>query len=155
MPQWDIMIFPFKVIIDIELCKYKNSIKDKLHCYERSEIYKMAFLWNFVFIWFLGSFELTAENHQGRNYYARRHILTVGFLKKRQEKTLLKGINVVNPFEYLIWFLMPFIFAIIDVDLSRAILISLVVMIISMLLGFNKDKHASKLLVKKLNDNNE
>ena len=103
----------------------------------------------------LGNFELTAENHQGKNFYRRRHILSVGFFKKKQNKTLLKGINLVNLFDYLAWFLIPFVFAIIDGDLLWATLISVFVVIIAMLLGFHKDKCLSDLLVKKFNDDNE
>lgn len=148
------MLFPFKITIHTEFCKYKDFIKEKSYCKARGEMYKVAFLWNFVFIWYLGNFELTARNHQGRNYYGRRHILTVAFLKVRQDKTWLKGINIVNFFEYLVWFLIPFIFAMIDGVLLSAIVISLFVMIFAMLLGFHTDKCLSEEMVKKLNNIN-
>lgn len=149
------MLFSFKVTINTDLCKYKNSIKDKLDCEELVEMYKVAFLGKLAFIWCLGNFELTAENHQGKNFYRRRHILSVVFFKKKENKTLLKGINLVNLFDYLAWFLIPFVFAIIDGDLLWATLISVFVVIISMLIGFDKDKRFSELLVRKFNDDNE
>lgn len=149
------MIFPFKVIINTELCKYKISIKDKLHCNEQSGIYKIGFFWRLFFIWYWGGFELTAENRQGRNLYERRHILTIGFINKSEGGISLKGVNVVNILRYVFGFLLVFTFSIIDGDLLGSILLSLAIMTVPILFTFNEDKYASNLLVKKLNDNNE
>lgn len=149
------MIFPFKVIISTDLEEYKTRVKDTLQSNKREKIYKVKFFWKLLFIWYWGNFELTAENHQGKNYYVRRHVLTIGFIKKRKGMLLLKGINLVNILDYFLWFLFPFIFSIIDGDLLKAILLSLAFMVLPILIGFDKDSEVSKLLVKKLYDNNE
>ena len=149
------MIFPFKVNIHTDLEKYKTRIKNTLCSNPQNNNYKVKFFLKFLFIWYWGDFELTAKNHQGKNYFERRHILTIAFIKKRKDLTSLNGINIVNILGHLFWFLLPFSFSIFDGDLLVSTLISLCIMIFAMLLTFDKDKLCSKLLVKNLYDNDE
>ena len=149
------MIFPFKVNIHTDLEKYKTRIKNTLCSNAQNNNYKVKFFLKFLFIWYWGDFELTAENHQGKNYFERRHILTIAFIKKRKGLTSLNGINIVNILGHLFWFLLPFSFSIFDGDLLVSTLISLGIMIFAMLFTFDKDKLCSKLLVKNLYDNDK
>ena len=144
------MFFPFKIAIKENLEQYKVIIKDELSSNKQVGSFKIKFLWRFLFILYCGQFERTAENHQGKDYYVKRHILTIAFLKQRKGVNILQGINFVNSLEYLIWFLLPFIFSIVDGNLWYSLGISLCIMIIAILFGFSKDKLASKFLVNKL-----
>lgn len=144
------MFFTFKVAIQENLEQYKVIIRDRLNSNREVGSLKMKFLWKFLFIVYFGQFEKTAGNHQGKDYYVKRHIFTIAFLRQCKGINTVQGINFVNSLEYLIWFFFPFIFSIMDGNLWRSLLISLCIMLVAILFGFTADKHASKSLVQKL-----
>ena len=150
------MIFPFEIIINTDLEKYKTYIKDKLNIKKQGNFYKVKFFRRLLFIWYWGDFELTAENHQGKDYYVRRHILTIAYIKKTKEKTLLKGINIVNILDYFTWFLLPFALSVYDGNILGGFLFSVAITILAAAgLAFDKDKTASDILVSRLQDKSE
>ena len=150
------MIFPFKISINTDLEQYKTYIKDKLDIKKQGNSYKVKFFRKLLFIWYWGDFELTAEDHQGKDYYVRRHILTIAYTKKGKAETSLKGVNMVNILEYFTWFLLPFALSVFDGNILGGFLLSVFITILAAAgLAFDKDKTASDILVSRLQDKSE